>query len=296
MPNKSIISQINSAVIYDMHFKQFYSLASNVWILDNLPSYIDLSYVNNILLEKGAIAFFIDDILKQICAMPFRVIGNLDNQNNPIKIQVYNDNINFTRILNSNDFVIMYDNTMKISLFNSLILYAKKYTVYDRIQDINVIQQKTSRIYKIPQEKETSFRKIINDIDSNVYSIYTYENIEIEDIDVIMKPAEFVADKIQIQKENIKNEFLNMIGITNLNIQKKERLITDEVQASLGGAIANRYNRFTPRKQAVDLINERFKDYLDKPIVVKYFDEIPTSSEKQESIEESEVDTDVNIQ
>lgn len=296
MPNKSIISQINSAVIYDMHFKQFYSLASNVWILDNLPSYIDLSYVNNILLEKGAIAFFIDDILKQICAMPFRVIGNLDNQNNPIKIQVYNDNINFTRILNSNDFVIMYDNTMKISLFNSLILYAKKYTVYDRIQDINVIQQKTSRIYKIPQEKETSFRKIINDIDSNVDSIYTYENIEIEDIDVIMKPAEFVADKIQIQKENIKNEFLNMIGITNLNIQKKERLITDEVQASLGGAIANRYNRFTPRKQAVDLINERFKDYLDKPIVVKYFDEIPTSSEKQESIEESEVDTDVNIQ
>jgi len=88
------------------------------------------------------------------------------------------------------------------------------------------------------------------------------------------------------------NEFLRLIGIANMNFQKKERNIKDEVMASQGGTIASRFSRFEPREKAIKLINEKF----GTDIKVRYYDGIPTSekdviddsqySEESEAIED----------
>ena len=51
---------------------------------------------------------------------------------------------------------------------------------------------------------------------------------------------------------------LTHLGISNINIQKKERLITDEVTRNQGGTIASRYSRLNSRREAVDKINDMF--------------------------------------
>lgn len=282
--NKSIITQINSSILYNMYIMQFLELASNVWIFENLPKNLDILYINNILTTKGAIAFFYEEALEQLVALPFVNIGRKKIQNEYKKIKVYSEETGYNRILNEGEFIIIWDNTLKISIFPWVINYAKQYSIYTQVKNINIIQQKTPRIFKVPQNKENSFKKIINDIDTNVEALYTYEDIDIEDLEACIKPADFVADKIEIERQNLYNEFLRVIGITNLDIQKKERLISDEVRNSLGGAIACRFNRFTPRKQAIDLINEKFKTYLENPIIVKYYDDIPSSSDKKRRI------------
>ena len=48
------------------------------------------------------------------------------------------------------------------------------------------------------------------------------------------------------------------MGISNINIQKKERLITDEVTRTQGGTIASRYSRLQARREAVEKINAMF--------------------------------------
>ena len=114
----------------------------------------------------------------------------------------------------------------------------------------------------------------------------TYEDINIDDIQLVLEPAPYVADKIDIQKEKMWNEFLRLIGVANMNFQKKERNIKDEVLASQGGTIASRYSRFEPRQKAIKLINEKF----GTNITVRYYDGIPTSEKDViEDIEESEV-------
>ena len=52
--------------------------------------------------------------------------------------------------------------------------------------------------------------------------------------------------------------FLTFLGISNLNVQKKERLITDETIRSQGGTIASRYSRLNARRQACEEINKMF--------------------------------------
>ena len=51
---------------------------------------------------------------------------------------------------------------------------------------------------------------------------------------------------------------MTYLGISNINIQKKERLITDEVTRNQGGTIASRYSRLESRREAVKKINEMF--------------------------------------
>ena len=59
------------------------------------------------------------------------------------------------------------------------------------------------------------------------------------------------------------NEALTYLGISNNNTQKKERMITDEVVRNMGGTIASRYSRLSPRKKACKLINKMFGLNID---------------------------------
>ena len=75
---------------------------------------------------------------------------------------------------------------------------------------------------------------------------------------VLKTDAPYVADKIYQLKTQIWNEALTYLGISNINVQKKERLITDEVSRNMGGVIASRYSRLNARQVACDKINKMF--------------------------------------
>ena len=51
---------------------------------------------------------------------------------------------------------------------------------------------------------------------------------------------------------------MTYLGISNVNIQKKERLITDEVTRNQGGTVASRYSRLESRREAAEKINAMF--------------------------------------
>ena len=78
-------------------------------------------------------------------------------------------------------------------------------------------------------------------------------------LSVVNTQAPYVADKIYDLKTKFWNEMLTFKGISNLNVQKKERLISDEVARSQGGTIASRYSGLMMRQQACKQINKMFK-------------------------------------
>ena len=67
-----------------------------------------------------------------------------------------------------------------------------------------------------------------------------------------------MADKLYQLKTNYWNEALTYLGISNTNITKKERMISDEVMRNMGGVIASRYSRLESRRHAADQINKMF--------------------------------------
>lgn len=286
MKHKLINSQLSNWMTYQMYLRQFLTLAENVFIYDNMPDYIDTAYLNKTLVRQGAIAFFYDDVLEKVLALPYTNIGSLDVYNRPKKIQVYGRN-GYTNTLNEGEFVIMYDNNGRYPIYIDVLQYAERYANVTRTIDINIAQQKTPRIWKTSTEKEKTVKDLVNEVDGNVEKIVTYDNINLDDIELILAPAPFVADKLQDQKDKIWSEFLRLIGISNLSFQKKERNISDEIQAMQGGTIASRYERFESRKKAIEEINKKF----NLQIKVEYYDGIPTDKkENNEDLEDEEYD------
>ena len=274
MKKRMINSQISNYKTYLMYKRQMKTLAENVFKFNNLPEYIDVAYLNKTLLNDGAIAFFKDEVLGVI-ALPFCSYGKLDVYGRPDQIYVFGQN-GYHEVLDKDKYVIMYDNNGKYPLVLDIAQMAERVALAVRTQDINIIHQRTPRIWKTSKDNERSVKDLINEIDTMVETVVTYDSKNVlTDLQSVQAPAPYVTDKLDDHLKELFAEFYKLIGVANVQIQKKERYITDEMQASQGGTIASRWSRFEPRQRAVKEINEKFG--LD--ISVEYYDGEPNSKE-----------------
>lgn len=133
-----------------------------------------------------------------------------------------------------------------------------------------------------------SVQNLINNVDANSDIAIAYDTLDLDDTSIVLEPAPFVTDKIDQHQDKIWNEFLRLIGVANLQYQKKERNISNEITAMQGGTIASRFSRFEPRKRAIEQINEKFSDLLEKSIEVEYYDGLPTTINENDLLDNNE--------
>lgn len=275
MQKRLINSQLCNYKTYLMVRRQLLTLAENVFSYKHLPEFIDVSYINRQLVFQGSIAFFVDDALG-LLALPYTNNGGLDVYGRPKSIHV-ESNTGYSRDLKYGEFVIMYDNNGQYPLILDIVQYSERIAQNMRASDINIAQQKTPRFWKTKTENLKSVQDLINNVDANADIAIAYDTLDLDDTSIVLEPAPFVADKIDQHQEKIWNEFLRLIGVANLQYQKKERNISNEITAMQGGTIASRFSRFEPRKRAIEQINQKFSKILENPIEVEYYDGLPTS-------------------
>lgn len=291
---RTMTNQITNVLTFESIFKQMTSIAKVNYIIEGLPETVWMPYVYNKLLYNGSIAFYVEPDIGLI-ALPFQTIGKLDIYNKPIKIKCMASNGQNSRILDPEEYVIMYDNTDFRSIIPDIRLYAQKMAQCERTADINIIQQRTPRIIKGSQNQEQTIKRLYQDIDSNEEIIYLYKDLDLDDIDIVLQPAPFVADRLDEHADRIWNNFCRLVGVSNLAVQKKERLISSEVNALQGGAIASRWSRYLPRAEAVEQINKKFSDYLNEEVKVRYYDDLPSSEAEEYSIFERGNNDELNM-
>ena len=272
---KVINSQLSNFKSYLNYRDKMISLAVNVFQYKNINPFIDMSLVNQELLTVGSIAWFKDDVTGELLALPYTNVGALDFYGRPRAIMVKPFFGEYTRTLYKarNEFVIMYDNEARIPLYPFITESAQRLALIKRTMDINISQQATNRFWKVPEEKMLTLKRTLDQVDSNVEIIIAYDDLDLDEIQQVLNPAPYVADKLNEAKHEEWSEFLEVIGITSLAVNKKERLITDEVFTSMGGTIASRFNRYESRRKAVDEINKAFGTNIE----VGFYDGLPST-------------------
>ena len=173
MRKKLINSQLTNMKTYLMYRDEMLTLAENVFEFKNLPEFIDVSYLNKTLLRIGSIAFFKDDVLGVI-ALPYDVIGNFDIYGRPQKIKCRAANGTYYKTLNQDEFVIMYDNNGKYSIMMDICQMAERIALSKRTIDVNIVQQRTPRIWKTSQDKKRTLQDMLSEIDGMMENIATY--------------------------------------------------------------------------------------------------------------------------
>ena len=137
-------------------------------------------------------------------------------------------------------------------------MFARRLYNLDRIIDVNANAQKTPVLVRASEKQRLTMLNLYKQYDGNEPFIFGDKNLDMNSLTVLKTDAPFIADKIYQLKTQIWNEALTYLGISNITINKKERLITDEVIRAQGGTVASRYSRLETRQEAAEKINEMF--------------------------------------
>lgn len=264
-------SAVTNTLTYMQYLRRLMELSMSMFEWKNLPSTVDPRYIELRLFETGSVVFFKDDVLGELCLDCIQQ-GNFDVYGNPITRRAYSCYNNYQKVLNDKDSVIIWNNYLRTNSVTDIQLYAKRLWDLDRSVDVNAKAQKTPILIQCNEKQRLTMKNLYMQYDGNTPFIFADNNIDINGIKAISTQAPYVADKLYQLKNQIWNEALTYLGISNLNINKQERLITDEVSSSQGSTISSRYSRLECRRQAVEKINEMFgldievdyrKDYQD---------------------------------
>ena len=137
-------------------------------------------------------------------------------------------------------------------------MFARELYNLDRAISVNANAQKTPILIRCTENERLSLENLYMNYDGNKPVIYGDKQLNPNALTVLKTDAPYVADKLYTLKTQKWNEALTYLGISNVNITKRERLITDEVTRNQGGTIASRYSRLESRRQACAKINEMF--------------------------------------
>lgn len=250
-------SALLNNVTYMQYFNRLTELAISMFEWQNLPPTVDPRYIELHLFQNGCMVYFNDDVIGNLC-LDCLPNGNFDVYGNPVNRRAYSTYNNYQRDLNESDSVIIWNNYLRTNSITDIKMYSKRLYLLDRIIDVNANAQKTPVLVQGTEKQRLTLLNLYKEFDGNSPFIFGDKNLDLNALKCLNTGAPYVADKIYQLKTQIWNEALTYLGITNVNIQKKERLITDEVTRNQGGTIASRYSRLQARREAVEKINAMF--------------------------------------
>lgn len=241
---------------YDFYYDKIKELSISAFEWKNLPETIDARFLELTLFERGNVIFFKDEVLGFLC-LPSANFGKWNVYRIPRIRRAFASN-GYNMPLTIENSVIIYNNVLRTPSIRDCKLFARRLANFDRVIDTNVNAQKTPVLVRCSEKERLSLLNLYKQYEGNEPFVFGDQGLSAKPLDVIRTDAPYVADKIYELKTRYWNEMLTFKGITNLNITKKARLITDEVARNQGGTIASRYSGLMMRQQACEKINNMF--------------------------------------
>ena len=249
-------SGLMNAAVFKQYYNRLLELSISMFEWVNLPESIDPRFIELVLFSQGQAVFFKDEVLGFLC-LQCAANGNFDVYRVPLRRRAYAVN-GYQKNLDNADSVIIYNNYMRTGSKLDVEVFSRRLWNLDRAIDVNANAQKTPVLITCDETQRLTMENLYLKYDGNQPVIWGNKGLDTKGVTVLKTDAPFVADKLFTLKTQVWNEALTYLGISNINIQKKERLITDEVTRNQGGTIASRYGRLEARREACRQINKMF--------------------------------------
>ena len=273
-------------ILNDEYLYQYYDrlkrIALNRFEWLNLPETCNERMLEETLFEHGLVGFIND---KNLGIIHGKATGNG-------KINFYGDYTGYMLIganadnikVNSIDDIVLCRNTQDgRSISDVLMYYANKLAMIERTIDININAQKTPVLITGTENNMDSLKELYQKYNGSHPVIYANESFNADMFNVLSTEAPYIVDKLRQEKRDIWNECLTFLGVSNVDINKKERLITDEAESN-NEIIAIGIDLFYKwRVEAVNELNKKF----DLNVEVKVRNSLQSVYEEKEKEDNS---------
>lgn len=270
---------------------------------ENLPNSMSARYLELCLYYQGQAAMLYHNEYGYINTMACDG-GYINIYGLPTEIQCYSYRFNERRSLYTDDIgeekdkeaILVMNNYQRVPTASTISLFAYRLAEAQRTADVNIKSQRTPILITTDQKQYYTLKRMYEEYDGNTPAIFADKNLITPDaLKAIKTDSPFIADKIMEYKVQIWNEFLSYMGISNL-AEKRERLVTSEVDSNNELVNLNLQALLIPRKEACKQFNEKYGLMGKKAInvkvrsdlynLVKQFDSITSDYNEQRRTEE----------
>ena len=234
---------------------RFLNLALNRFKWENLPVGLESRKIEEFLISHGQVAFFNDENLGNM-VLPCYTTNDLNVYYEPTAVNVIGHKYN--KRLDIDDVGIIRNDATSDNDIDDLNTFATRINELELTMDINLNAQKTPYIILCDEKERLTFKNIISEVRKFKYAIFGSKGLKTNNIDVLNTSSPFILDKLQVQKKELFNELLSFLGINSNAVEKRERVLVDEINANNEFILVNLEHMFEERKKAVDLINAKF--------------------------------------
>lgn len=259
------LSMLLNNQTYNYYYNKLKLLATSIFSWKNLDDVAGVGasdFLENSLFFYGKACFVKDDKLGYL-VLNANPIDKFNTYNLPTKIEAWS--IDYNKNYDFDDIVYIKNNIDTIPTNELIQLYTYKLYEIERTIDTNLIAQKTPILIEGDTKSILTLKNIYMQYAGNIPVLYGNKNFELSNrLNVINTNAPYLLDKLDTHKSNVINELLTSLGINNANTDKKERLISNEVDSNnqLISFFFNSY--YIPRLNACNQINKKFFNGKDK--------------------------------
>lgn len=296
---------VNSQTYFD-YLNRFKQLAVNQFEWVNLPESMNANYLELCLYYFGQCAFLKD---KSYGFINTKAVSNgkLNIYGLPTSINCFSYEYSQTRKLYTgikddeyDSCILVMNNIERLPTAPTLELFARRLYEAERTCDVNVKSLKTPLMLRGDENSLLTLKNLYEKYDGNEPVIIADKKQLGKDVvEVINTEAPVLFDKLMIYKMQIWNEALTYLGINNVAVEKKERLVESEATGNNELINLNLESRLQVRKLACKQFNEYFgltgENAIDVKVrsdlynVVKTIDSIYDVPQEEKDIIKEEV-------
>lgn len=263
---------------------------------EGLPDTIDPLYLERMLHQFGYVGFYKDPQLDYLVTVGSNQ-GMFNHYNVALEFNASSINYNKRfKLYNYGDQkpanikqygVLVKNNDLSKATIPSINLFAHELANLKQIINVNLNAQKTPVLIATDKDTLLSMKNVYAQYEGNTPVIIVDSEIDLNTLKVHKTDAPFVADKITLQRNSVWNEYLTFVGINNINTDKKERQITNEVDGNNEQISASANMFLKARQEACKLINDLYGLNVSVKLRNEIIEEIKGNIVKKEQTESS---------
>ena len=219
-------SAMLNSLIFNYYFQKLLDIAVAVFNYEGLPEGIDVGYLEYLLISRGAAVITYDKAADQFIVLQLAEIIEYNYAHKPYKYRGIAPITGYqSEELDSKNSVVFYNNLSMLPSYDDLFEFARRLYNLQSTIDINVNAQKTPVLVKATENQRLTMINLYQQYDGNQPFIFADKSLDLDGLSVLSTNAPFVADKLDELKNKAWNEALTYLGVSNVSINKKERLI-----------------------------------------------------------------------
>lgn len=243
----------------DSLLNEFINLAINRFSWDGLPYGLTSEQLEYMLINHGQLACY-KSKNNGILILPCFGESFLNAYGLPTVYRIESLNGYYNDRVDIESMVLIKNNPLGTRDIDTLEVFAKRINEIEMTLDVNLFQQNIPKIILTDENSKLTAKNLIQRLKEYKLVIFGKKSLasSINSSDVLDTSAPYLLDKLQNYKNDLRSELLTFLGINNNNIVKKERLLTDEVNANNELISIMLDLMFDLRKKACEEINSKF--------------------------------------